>query len=178
MFTSYTHNIYRCRYACLRTSTQIQWGSSHIIYIYLFIYLYIYIYIYISIYIFIYLFLSFFVYFFVCLFVCLFAYLFIYMCVYLFIYSCMYLFIWAVAKTPMYFSSNPTCLPRGLPRCFRDHSFSFRGWLVSWFCFRGASVTLKSSSAALPRSDDQRLLPQVLPCVCIYIYIDKYIYAV
>ena len=23
---------------------------------------------------------------------------------------------------------------------FRDDSFSFRGWLVSWFCFRGASA--------------------------------------
>ena len=48
------------------------------------------------------------------------------------------------SKTPMSFSSNPTCLPRGLPRCFRDHSFSFRGWLVSWFCFRGASAKTSS----------------------------------
>ena len=120
---------------------------------------------------------------------------------------------WAVAKTPMSFSYNLTCLPRGLPRYFHHHSFSFRGWLVSWFCFRGASAkassswnlqidlalmeidwlwlwrivgdvwfvcanicicirinvniqksntVLKSSSAALPRSDDQRLLPQAL----------------
>ena len=51
------------------------------------------------------------------------------------------LFVWAVAKTPMSFSSNPTCLPR----CFRDHSFSFRGWLASWFCFRGASAKTSSS---------------------------------
>ena len=99
---------------------------------------------------------------------------------------------WAVAKTLMSFSYNLTCLPRGLPRCFCHHSFSFRGWLVSWFCFRESQLlmkstnwfsiagnwltlivenrgwyksntVLKSSSAALPRSDDQRLLPQALP---------------
>ena len=34
--------------------------------------------------------------------------------------------------------------------------------LVSRFCFRGASA--KTSSSALLRSDDQRLLPQTLPC--------------
>ena len=52
---------------------------------------------------------------------------------------------WAVAKTLMSFSYNLTCLPRGLPRCFCHHSFSFRGWLVSWFCFRGASAKASSS---------------------------------
>ena len=94
VYIIHTHNIYRCRYACLRTSTQIQWGSSHIIYIFIYLFIYLYIYIYISIYIFIYLFLSFFVYFFVCLFVCLFAYLFIYMCVCicLSIHVCIYSF--------------------------------------------------------------------------------------
>ena len=58
---------------------------------------------------------------------------------------------WAVAKTPMSFSSNPTCLPRGRPHCFRDHSFSFRGWLVSWFCFRRASAKRSSSWNRLPQ---------------------------
>ena len=34
---------------------------------------------------------------------------------------------------------------------FRDDSFSFRGWLVSWFCFRGASAKTNSSWDRLPR---------------------------
>ena len=47
---------------------------------------------------------------------------------------------WAVAKTLVQISSNPRCLPSCFPRCFLDHSFSFRRWRVSWYLFRGAST--------------------------------------
>ena len=66
---------------------------------------------------------------------------------------------WNFAKQPerwrkplCNFSSKNYCLPRGLPRCFRDHSFSIRGWLVSWFCFRGASAIGRSASTSASAS--------------------------
>ena len=94
VYIIHTHNIYRCRYACLRTSTQIQWGSSHIIYIYiyLFIYISIYIFIYLYIYLYIYFFLSLFISLFVCLFACLLICLFICVCICLSIHVCIYSF--------------------------------------------------------------------------------------
>ena len=89
-------------------------------------------------------------------------------------------------KPYMSFSYNLTCLPHGLPRCFRHHSFSFRGWLVSWFCFRGASAKASSSwnlqiDLALMEIDWLwlwRIVGDVwFVCanICMYTYI-KYIY--